>query len=213
MAVSPNRQPKIPVRVDTSKVVPAADYILSNVSIQPETVTVIGTPSQLDEIDMVNVPAEALEISGLTESVERTIDIVDYLPTWAKPTDENAGMPVVVRIGIVRSGTKSFEFPVSSISLLNVPKGYKVSYQTDGTIEIVVSGSEAALNRFELEQGSVSINLVNIKTAGNYNVPVQVTLDKGVVLYKEVTVPITLEEDDAIEIEERVLRHWLYFRL
>lgn len=192
----------VPVHIDTSKIVPAQDYVLSNVSIQPETVTIVGTPSQLDEIDMINVPADALAVSGLTESVERTVDIIEYLPAWAKPADENVGMPVVVRIGIVRSGTKSFEFPVSSISLLNVPKGYKVSYQTDGTIEIVVSGSEAALNRFELEQGSVSINLVNIKEAGSYNVPVQVTLDKGVVLYKEVTVQITLEEDGVIEKEE-----------
>ena len=67
---------------------------------------------------------------------------------------------------------------------------------------VITFHTEAALNRFELEQGSVSINLVNIKEAGSYNVPVQVTLDKGVVLYKEVTVQITLEEDGVIEKEE-----------
>lgn len=186
-----------PVIFDVSGIQPAAGYDFNGITIQPETVKIVGSKEQLEEIESIDVPAEALAETGLTESVERTVDITEYLPGWAKPADEKTGTPIVVRISITKSGTKSIEFPVNSISMVNVPKGYTVSYKTNGTIEIVVSGSEEALDNFELEQGSVSINLVNIKEEGEYTVPVQVTLADGVSLYREVTVRVAVEKESG----------------
>ena len=171
--------------------------MFNGITVQPETVKIVGSKEQLKEIESIEIPADALAETGLTETVERTIDITDYLPSWAKPTDEKAGTPVVVRIIISKYGTKNIEFPVNSISMVNVPKGYTVSYQTSGAVDIIVSGSNEALENFELEQGSVSINLINIKSAGEYTVPVQVTLAEGISLYQEVTVQIILEEESG----------------
>ena len=187
----------LPVDFDTSGISPAPGYVFNGITVQPETVKIVGSKEQLKEIESIEIPADALAETGLTETVERTIDITDYLPSWAKPTDEKAGTPVVVRIIISKYGTKNIEFPVNSISMVNVPKGYTVSYQTSGAVDIIVSGSNEALENFELEQGSVSINLINIKSAGEYTVPVQVTLAEGISLYREVTVQIILEEESG----------------
>ena len=51
-----------------------------------------------------------------------------------------------------------------------------MSYAEQGDLEIVVRGSKEDLDDFTLEKGSVSINLNDCKTAGTYNVPIQVTL-------------------------------------
>ena len=51
-----------------------------------------------------------------------------------------------------------------------------MSYAEQGNLEIVVRGSKEDLDDFTLEKGNVSINLNDCKTAGTYNVPIQVTL-------------------------------------
>lgn len=184
----------VPIHLDTSKVAPADGYVLEDITVQPETIEIIGSEEELEEVDAIEVPADAIAESNLTKTVEKTIDITGYLPSWAKIKEESAGAKILVKIAVTKTGTRTIEYPVSSISLLNVPKGYKVSYPSAGIIEISVRGSQEALDNFELEQGSVSLNLVTLKEAGTYTLPVQVTLGEGVELDKHVTVPIVLEK-------------------
>lgn len=191
----------VPVEFDTSMIEPADGYHFTGITVQPTNVQVVGTTEELEEIEKIEVPADELAETGLTESVEKTVDITPYLPSWAK-TDENASVPVLVKIAIEKYGTKTIEFPMNSISMVNVPKGYKATYPEQGNVEIVVTGEKEVLSDFTLEKGTVSINLINCKTAGTYDVPLQVTLPSGVTLEKEITIQITLEESNGESDEE-----------
>ena len=103
-----------------------------------------------------------------------------------------------MKISVTQIGTRTLEYPVGSISLLNAPKNYSVKYESEGSIEIVITAEDSeSLDDFTLEQGSVSINLVDIKEAGTYTVPVQVTLPEGIELVQDVVVQITLEKNDG----------------
>ena len=55
---------------------------------------------------------------------------------------------------------------------------------------------------FTLEKGSVSINLNDCKTAGNYNVPIQVTLPDGIELEDTINVKITLTKSSGGENDQ-----------
>lgn len=185
----------IPVEFDTSMIQPADGYHFSGITVQPTSVQIVGTEEELKSVDVIEIPADVLAESGLTASQEKTVDISPYLPTWVK-TDENASVPIIVKIAIEKYGTRTIEFPVNSISMVNVPKDYKVTYHELGNVEIVVMGSSEELREFNLEKGSVSINLINCKTAGTYTVPLQVSLPSGIELEKEISIQITLEESD-----------------
>ena len=186
----------VAVYFDTSGIQVADGYVLEDVSAEPETIEVVGEADELDKIDSIKVPAEALQETNLAETVERTVDVANYIPRGLRVLDETKGAPVVVKITVAKAGTKRFEFPVGSISVLNLPNGYKVSYDTTGNIEIAVIGTKEELDSMsELEQGSVYINLIDMKSEGSYTVPLEIVLPNGVQLDHEVTIGVTLEKE------------------
>ena len=193
----------IPVEFDTSLIGTASGYHFSGISIQPESIQIVGTEEQLETVDSIEIPAEELAEDGLDQTIEKTVDIANYLPYWAKTDQDSAGgVPIVIKIQVEKFGTKTVEFPYNSIALLNAPKDYKVSYAEQGDLEIVVRGSKEDLDDFTLEKGSVSINLNDCKTAGTYNVPIQVTLPDGIELEDTINVQITLTKSSGGENDQ-----------
>ena len=53
-----------------------------------------------------------------------------------------------------------------------------------------------------LKKGNVSINLNDCKTAGTYNVPIQVTLPDGIELEDTINVQITLTKSSGGENDQ-----------
>ena len=193
----------IPVEFDTSLIGTASGYHFSGISIQPESIQIVGTEEQLETVDSIEIPAEELAEDGLDQTIEKTVDIANYLPYWAKTDQDSAGgVPIVIKIQVEKFGTKTVEFPYNSIALLNAPKDYKVSYAEQGNLEIVVRGSKEDLDDFTLEKGNVSINLNDCKTAGTYNVPIQVTLPDGIELEDTINVQITLTKSSGGENDQ-----------
>lgn len=187
---------EVKVVFDTSGIQVAEGYVLENVTVEPEVVEIVGDPLELASIDKIKVPAEALRETNLSETIERTVDILDYIPIGFSVVDETTGVPMVVKISVAKAGTRVFEFPVASIYVLSAPSGFKISYGTTGNIAIAVTGAEAELEAMaELDQGSVSIDLAGLKTAGTYTVPVQVVLPKDIVLDQQITLEVTLAEE------------------
>ena len=196
VSITVQQKKNVAVYFDTSGIQVADGYVLEDVSAEPETIEVVGEADELDKIDSIKVPAEALQETNLAETVERTVDIANYIPRGLRVLDETKGAPVVVKITVAKAGTKRFEFPVGSISVLNLPNGYKVSYDTTGNIEIAVIGTKEELDSMsELEQGSVYINLIDMKSEGSYTVPLEIVLPNGVQLDHEVTIGVTLEKE------------------
>lgn len=184
------------VMFDTSSIDVADGYVLDGVTVEPERINVVGDPVELAKLESIRIPAEALIEENLSETVERTINISDYIPIGFSVKDEGAGVPVLVKIAIVKAGTRVFEFPVASIYVLSAPEGFKLSYGTTGNIPISVSGAQEDLDAMEeLSQGSVSLDLAGIETAGKYSVALQVVLPKGVELEQEIKLDVILEEN------------------
>ena len=186
----------VSVLFDTSGIEVADGYVLDSVTVEPEQIEVVGDPADLSKLENIRIPAEALMEENLTETVERTVNISDYIPVGFSVKDGTAGVPVLVKITVVKAGTRVFEFPVASIYVMSAPEGFKISYGTTGNIVIAVTGAQEDLEAMEdLGQGSVSLDLSGIKAAGKYTVPLQVVLPKGVELEQEITIDVVLEEN------------------
>lgn len=189
----------LPLQFDTSQIYPADGYVFSGISCEPAEVQVSGTEEVLEQTEQISIPASVLRTENLTKKEEKVVDITPYLPD-VELIDKNAGSVVVV-IGIEEAGSKTLEMPTGSIVVNNLPEGMKYSYPSEDVLEIKVTGDQDVLDSLELEEGSVSINLVTYKEPGEYNVPVEVKLPENCSLVEPVTIKVQIEKADSKDNE------------
>lgn len=189
----------VPVKPDTSMITAATGCKVSSVTVEPREVRVTGEEEELDKLDEIEIPAEDLTISDLSERTEKIIDISAYLPDGVTLVEENA-RSVVLTIQIEQPGVKNYEVSTSSITVNNLAEDLELSYGAVD-LEIQVRGPAEALKVFTVAK-KVSIDLKNYETPGTYLVPVVVELPEGCTLVDSEEVEIILEKKTEDEQEE-----------
>lgn len=182
----------VPIKLDTSMVTAAKGYKISTFSVEPRDVSVTGDKSDLSKLRQIDVPAEALNVSNLTQRTEKVIDISSYLPDGVSLVDQNASS-VVVTIYVEQPGAKHYEVSTSSITVNNLAANLELSYGSMVDLELQIKGPEETLNVFSIAK-KVSIDLKNYTSPGTYTVPVSVELPDGCSLVEDVSVEVILEE-------------------
>ena len=188
---------RIPVTVDTSEVTAADGYSISEVTWTPEEIQLAGEEEVLDALEEIRIPADAIDITSISQRTEKTVDITPYLPEGTRLVDEN-GNNILVTARVAREGTKSFDIPVGSITVNNLDDALTVSgYGSGDDLEVHIGGPQEQLNSLELSDLAVSIDLKNCTEAGEYEVPVTITLPSDApdcTVETSVTVKVTLEK-------------------
>ena len=151
----------------------------------------------LDALEEIRIPADAIDITSISQRTEKTVDITPYLPEGTRLVDEN-GNNILVTARVAREGTKSFDIPVGSITVNNLDDALTVSgYGSGDDLEVHIGGPQEQLNSLELSDLAVSIDLKNCTEAGEYEVPVTITLPSDVpdcTVETSVIVKVTLEK-------------------
>lgn len=186
------RTKSVALEFDTSMIWPAKGYEFTGITFEPQSVQISGDYSDIGTLKTLQIPASALEVSGITEKIEKVINISDYLPEGVRLADENAGL-VVVTISIAKNGTKSYDVTVGSIIVNNLSEDLTMSYATADMLELQVRGPKDALDNLKLDQ-AISIDLEKYQNEGTYNVPVEIKLPDSCTLEKEVSVKIVLSK-------------------
>lgn len=188
---------RIPVTVDTSGVTAADGYSISEVTWTPEEIQLAGEEEVLDALESIRIPADAVDITSISQRTEQTVDITPYLPEGTRLVDEN-GNNILVTARVAREGTKSFDIPVGSITVDNLSDSLTVSgYGSGDDLEVHIGGPQEQLNSLQLSDLAVSIDLKDCTKAGDYEVPVTITLPSDAVdctVETSVTVTVTLQE-------------------
>ena len=70
----------VPIDIDTSGISAAEGYSIGEISCEPQEVLLSGDEDTMKELDEIQIPESELELAGLTERTERTVDITEYLP-------------------------------------------------------------------------------------------------------------------------------------
>lgn len=188
---------RIPVTVDTSGVTAADGYSISEVTWTPEEIQLAGEEEVLDALESIRIPADAVDITSISQRTEQTVDITPYLPEGTRLVDEN-GNNILVTARVAREGTKSFDIPVGSITVDNLSDSLTVSgYGSGDDLEVHIGGPQEQLNSLQLSDLTVSIDLKDCTKAGDYEVPVTITLPSDAAdctVETSVTVTVTLQE-------------------
>ena len=183
----------VPVTFNVSGT-PADGYRYVECTSEPESVQICGKSDVLREVDSIEVPADVLNIDGASENMTETVDITPYLPDEVELYEESSGK-ISVTVVIEEEDTRTIDFMVSSIRIINLSDDLQVSYEPDAEISLQFRGEQDLLDVLDISN-AVSINLKDYKQAGTYNIPVEIDVPDGIEVVGEPTVSITLQKKE-----------------
>lgn len=187
-----NKVKRVPIELDTSRILPKEGYNIAKVTPEPKEILVTGDEKSLERMDKLVIPARELSFTDLSERTEKQIDISEYLPEGIALLDGNA-KNVVVSILVAQPGVQIYELSTGALTINNLSKNLEVNYGHVVDLEFQVHGPEEVLKNLKLTK-KASIDLRGYTEPGNYSVPVYVELPDGCTLVNEVKVDITLEK-------------------
>lgn len=170
---------------------PADGYAYMDMEYEPKTIAIKGTAASLNNVTMVNIPESALDISGARDDITQVIDVSEYLPSGVTMADKSDSK-VTVTVHIARLATKTVNIFPSSIQVLNLPDGYKLSFDRS-VIRVALSGVEEDINALDTSAIVASIDAGQL-TPGTHEVELVLDLDENI-YHEPVSVAVTVSEE------------------
>ena len=179
---------------------PDEGYQVESVVTVPDVISIAGSDEALSALDadnnMIQIPAENIDISGKSADVETKVNIAQLLPDGLK-LPSSASEDVWVRVNILPVGSHAYLLDTNKIDVVNQPEGLQVDFGTD-KIELRIKEPEGAEGGLLMSQVKASVNLED-KEEGSYELPVDVELPDGYELVEPVTAEVTISEISQME--------------
>lgn len=173
---------------------PASGYQVGSVKTVPDTISVAGNTEGLESLsendNMITIPADRIDISGESKDVERKISLKNLLPDNVKLTSDSSE-DVWVTVSILPVGSQEFNLPTKNIEVKNKPDNLQVTFETAQIALRIKSESENLADLNINEDVKAEIDLKD-KEAGNYKVPVKLSLPDGYEMVEDVYTEVVI---------------------
>lgn len=180
----------VPIVVETQGS-PASGYEISSISTDPDSVTLVGPVSIINEIKEIKISGEVADITGITADKETTINLIDYLVSGVVIRGES---DVKLSIQVEGDISEQYTFSPDDISIINIPEGLEAEILSE-SVTINVYGKERYFNGINKESFHASIDLKGLK-AGRNSVDLYVTVPDGLQMSNTVKVKVKLSEKE-----------------
>lgn len=175
VAVTVLRTKTVPLKIGHSGN-PDSGYSFRSISYKPESIEIAGSSEIISNVTEIVVPDEAVNIEGITENLQTTVDITPYLPEGIRLKDETEANVAVV-VELERKQGRTVDIPVSEIALRNVPRGYEVDFGDLENVELTVMGTSEALSELNTDDIAVTLDLDGYsREEGTYAEVLDITL-------------------------------------
>lgn len=173
---------------------PASGYQVGSVKTVPDTISVAGNTEGLESLsendNVITIPADRIDISGESKDVERKISLKNLLPDNVKLTSDSSE-DVWVTVSILPVGSQEFNLPTKNIEVKNKPDNLQVTFETAQIALRIKSESEDLADLNIDEDVKAEIDLKD-KEAGNYKVPVKLSLPGGYEMVEDVYTEVVI---------------------
>lgn len=182
---------------------PAANYRVAG---EPQgsisSVVLAGKENVLKNISAIEIPGEAVDISGQREEYVTEIDIRDYLPDNIFLADSSQNK-IEITVDIQPEVSKDLEIQGNRVEVTNIPAGYRATIsELDETFTIEVSGLSSDVSEIRAYEikGTVDIAKwmeeedMEEPVEGYYQVEVDFGLPDDVTIKEPVTVAMHLSK-------------------
>lgn len=192
----------VPLKFSTTGT-PAEGYRLTGeITSTPSEITIAGSTEALRNITQIEIPAEALDVTGLTENLTATINLKNYLPNGISIVDSENGGKAVVEVAIEELQEKELRLSKSNLVIMNVPEGYTASLTEDSEMVLKMSGLRADISNImtndvvgiiDLESYMQEKEITRLEP-GTYSVEVTFDLGENITIIKPVKVDLVIKE-------------------
>lgn len=191
---------------------PADGYGLTGaVTSDVQTVWIAGKRAALNAVNEIVIPAEAIDVSGISEDMTAEIDICDYLPENIQMADKSSSMPVNVTVGVERETTVEYTLQAKNVKLLNVPEGLKCGLEgLEEEYPVSVTGIRSVMSGLTEENLEAAVDVaewareqgIREVVPGRYLVALQFNNPEYTEIDRPVTVSMTVSEVTEEDTEE-----------
>lgn len=178
----------VPVTYKT-KGTPADGYGVSGIDQAVTEAVIAGTEDALRDVNSIDVPDSAIDVSGLNADKIFHVRLSSYLPGNITVMSEGV---VNVTVRIYPVSEREISVPVTGIVLSNLPQGYNISFGDVTAVNITVKGEQSVLTALTVTGIIPTIDLSGIKEGDN-TLRLKVTLPANCTLKRNYTVNVTAE--------------------
>lgn len=165
---------EVPLKLEVNGT-PAAGYQVLSVSGEVETLLLLGKPDLIEKVDAIVVSGEEMSIAGANRTVEKDIDITQYLPEGISLVPGQDSI-LSITIQLEAETVTEYEVPVFNIQIQNIPLGFEVT-PDQNTVKVSIQGYPSALSGITAEsikgtadasRVSEGSQLLSVQIAGDY---------------------------------------------
>lgn len=178
----------VPVTYKT-KGTPADGYGVSGIDQAVTEAVIAGTEDALRDVNSIDVPDSAIDVSGLNADKIFHVRLSSYLPGNITVMSEGV---VNVTVRIYPVSEREISVPMTGIVLSNLPQGYNISFGDVTAVNITVKGEQSVLTALTVTGIIPTIDLSGIKEGDN-TLRLKVTLPANCTLKQNYTVNVTAE--------------------
>ncbi len=191
---------------------PAEGYLLTgDVVCDVESVKIAGTDATLFDVNSIRIPAQELDITGLSDNLVKQVSLKDYLPTGVHLAKDEGNDSAQITAYIEPEVSLDLKVMSENIAIINVPAGWQAeieeSYQVydlrvHGLNRAVTSIVEADLRGTADVQAWMTEQELEKLRSESYYIPVKMQLPDGVNVSVPVEARVTfsvLEETDELD--------------
>lgn len=165
----------------------AEGYKVTEITSNPTTIRVKGEPKILNTFDTVKIPEEVLDLTEVSEDIEKTVDITSYLPEGVSVVISSEAK-IDVKVTVEPIETRTYEISKKRISLNGLAEKYEAEIEAD-MMEVSITATVDDLDALEETKLKGIIDATDL-TAGTHIVDVDFGLDEE--LYEVSTVRVTV---------------------
>lgn len=189
----------VPVQFETMGTVKKG-YKVTGISYSPTEVRIKGESALLNTVNSIAVPQEVLDMTGLSDNLEKEVDISTYLPSGTSLV-LGSDAKIAVTVTVEPVVTKEFEVPVKNITVKNLSEEYEVKFGGDYVV-MEVSGTEKAMKGLKEKDITGTLDLGSA-AVGAYSLSVAWDLDEADYSVSADLVPVTIrKQNEDTETEE-----------
>ena len=178
----------------------AEGYKFISISYKPDSIEVAGTSTDLSGVTSIEIPEDAVDIEGITESMSLAIDIAQYLPDGLRLVDSDVST-VAVAVVVEEIVSAEYEIPVEDIEIENLDEDFEIDFGDIEEVVLTVTGTQDELDALSAEDITVTLDL-NYYDEGTYEVTLDVELpDEAYALGEDATVEIVLTDTTATTVK------------
>lgn len=163
---------------------PADGYVVDDVILSSDSITVYGSEESLDSIESLDIQDD-IDVSDAKGDVTQNIDVTGKLPKGLSVSGEST---ITVKVVIKKLITRTFEYDASEVSLNDLSSDLDVQLVTK-KVKVALQGEEEVISQLTKDDMAISADLGKVKE-GTTTVHVDVAVPDNTTLMNNVTIKI-----------------------